>query len=98
MTSNYWLRLQDLIREYAYKHALYHHLYKFGVDLGTTGQALKQAQVKQYLAKCKVEQMDYILSGLVRGHAEGLKKWRKSILEEQRKARTIANPKKELNR
>ncbi len=96
MTRSYWQKLQDLIRNYAHSHAMYHHMRELGKELGRNNQAIPKDQVKNQLALCKINDVDYILTGLFRGHHEGLTQWRKTILQEQRQAR-IKNQQKEID-
>jgi len=92
MTQSYWQKLQDLVRKKAYDHAMYHYLKDLGEELGRNNQSIPKDKVVNYLRDCKVENIDYLLTGLFRGHHEGLKQWRVELLNADRQARLKNEP------
>ena len=87
MTQTYWKKLHDLIRKYAHSHAMSHHLQELGKELGRNNQAIPKEQVLKLLTHCKVNDLDYLVDSLLKGHHEGLKDWRVKLLNEERKVR-----------
>lgn len=83
MSRNYWQKFQDLLRQKAHRHAMYHNMQAFGKELGKSNQAIPKERIRDQLILCDFEDVDYILDGLFRGHQEGQKEWRKIILQEQ---------------
>lgn len=87
MTQTYWQKLQDIVRKKAYDHAMYHYLKDLGEELGRNNQPIPKDKVVDYLKGCKVNNIDYLITGLFRGHHEGLKQWRIELLNADRQSR-----------
>lgn len=80
-------KIQDLARRKMHSHAMYNHMLELGKTLGRDNLKIPEDRVRNILMGCNINDLDYVLSGLFRGHQLGLEQWRIKILNVERKAR-----------